>query len=340
MKHRSVLTVTVGLVIVALACALPVVVTSDYWDTVLINVLINVLLVSSLRAIWLIGHISLGHVGFMAIGAYCSALLAKEVGLSFWIAMFVAGALPAVIALIIGYPFLRVKGTYFAILTLLTAAIIRLLAYSWAGLTGGQLGLTSIPSPDPITLPFIGKTSFDSVGNYYYLVLVVVLVSLGVLYLMERSELGRRWMAIDSNDVLAESVGMNVLWLKIVVFAVGCFFAGIAGALYAHFFHILGAGSTGTFGMINGMYIVLYMVMGGKGKFYGPVVGSVVILVLAEFCRPLGEFQPMVTAGLGLFVVFFLPEGLVSVPERLMKWWRAAKSRGRIAGEGLGDSAG
>jgi branched-chain amino acid transport system permease protein len=222
-----------------------------------------------------------------------------------------------------------VKGVYFAILTLLTGQIFRLVAYSWSGLTGGQLGLTGIPPIDEFSLPFLGTVGFDSTLDYYYLYAVILVIGLGVLYLLERSELGRRWSAIEGNDVLSESVGMNVLFSKILVFSLGCFFAGIAGSMYAHYWHVLGADSGSTFGLINGMFIVLYMFVGGKRKFYGPIVGTVVVLVLAEFCRPLREYQPMITAALGLAVVFLMPDGLVSLPGRFLHWYKTAKKARR-----------
>lgn len=327
---RRLLSWVVCLIIVVLLFAFPSIMHSDYWLSVLISVCIGVLLASSLRTINLIGHLSLGHAGFMLIGAYASALLAKEVGLSFWVTLFIAGLLPAALALMIGYPFLKVKGVYFAILTLLTATTIRLIAWSvhW---TGGQLGLTDIPPPNSIKLPYVGAVEFSQGANYYYLTLLVVLVSLLIMFKVERSELGRRWAAIKSNGDLAESVGMNVIGLKIVVFTVGCFFAGIAGALYAHYWQLLGANATGTFGLLASIYVVLYMIVGGREHFLGPIVGAVVILILAEFSRPLGAYQPVVTAVLALIVVFFLPGGLVSLPSRLGIALTKMRNRGKKA---------
>ena len=181
MKTRSVLTALAWSSAILLLFFFPSMVSSDYWVTVFINIIINILLAASLRTIMLVGHISLGHVGFMAMGAYCSALLVMKAGFPFAAAFFCAGLLPATIAFMIGYPFLRVKGVYFAILTLLTGQIIRLVAYSWADLTGGQLGLIGIPA--------VG--GFESTLDYFYLYAGIVTIGLAVLSLLERSELGR-----------------------------------------------------------------------------------------------------------------------------------------------------
>lgn len=139
-----------GLMAVVLAVLLMPVILShnEYFVSVLILITINILMVSSLRMISLLREISLGHVGFSLLGAYGSALLVMKGGIPFWPALGMAGLLSAAIALILGYPFLRVKGIYFSILTLLTAETFRLVAFYWQSLTGGSLGLVGIPSPN------------------------------------------------------------------------------------------------------------------------------------------------------------------------------------------------
>ena len=135
------------IVFAGILLSMPTFLDNVYWVSVLIVVGINVLLVSSLRILGLIDHISLGHVGFMLIGGYCSALLVMKVGIPFWAALVLAGLLPGVVALILGYPFLRLKGVYFAVLTLMTAEVFRSTAWAWTSLTGGNQGLIRIPPP-------------------------------------------------------------------------------------------------------------------------------------------------------------------------------------------------
>ncbi len=145
-----------------------------YWLSILTILAVNVLLVSSLRTITLLNVMSLGQVGFALIGAYGSALLMMKAGVPFWLAVILSGLMSALVALVLGYPFMKVKGIYFAILTLLTAETLRLIAYYWASLTGGTYGLLGIPSPGSLTLPVIGAIDFTDPGNYFRMTVLVL----------------------------------------------------------------------------------------------------------------------------------------------------------------------
>lgn len=309
-------------ILVAIVLAAPLLLNNDYWVSVLILALINALLVTSFRTIWLLGNISLGHVGFSLIGAYGSALLVMELGLPFWPAIILSGLLAATVALVLGYPFLRVRGIYFALLTLLTAETLRLIVWYWRSLTGGDRGLMNIPAPSPMTIPFIGTINFDQVNSYYYLVFVIVLLSLLILYRFENSNLGFKWKAIRDSDGLAQSVGINTMWYKILNFAIACFFAGIAGALFAHYQHGLSPHITSRFGVQMSIYLLAYMVVGGQSKFSGAIIGVLFITIVSEFARPLREFQPMLIGALAILIVLFMPEGLTGLPNRLKPLYR------------------
>lgn len=309
--------------LIVLLFSVPALFQSAYWVSVFIIIGINVLLTASLRTMSIIGHFSLGHVGFTLLGAYGSALLVMRVGLSFWAAIIIAGLLSAAVALALGYPFLKVRGIYFAILTLLTAESFRLTAYYWRSLTGGCLGLVGIPPPNPIAIPGIFSITFQSVNSYYYLTLVVVLLSLFILYCLEHSSLGFKWRAIREADGLAQSVGINVVWFKILNFAIACFFAGIAGALFAHYQGGLSATASSRFGVLMSIYLVVYMVVGGTGRFAGPILGASLIAIASELARPLEEYQPMMIGALAILIVLFTPEGIVGLPNRLKLRWKS-----------------
>jgi len=329
MSRKLLINILSIVVLAAIIITLPIALSSVYWTSVLIILGINILLVSSLRTIKLLGHISLGHVGFSLIGAYGSALLVMKLGLSFWIALFLGGLMAAVIALALAYPFLKVKGIYFALLTLLTAETFRLTAWYWRSLTGGFWGLLQIPSPNPITIPVIGTITFDTVNSYYYLTAVIVSLSLLVLYRLERSHLGFKWRIIQDTDVLAQSVGINVTWYKILNFAIASFFAGIAGALFAHYQHGLSPDFTARFGVLMSIYLLVYMVVGGEAKFAGPIVGTVVLTIVSELARGLGEYQPMMIGAIAIFSVLLMPEGLIGLPNRVKLWYRKLSKQTR-----------
>jgi len=322
MNRKLLITIISIVVLAAVLITLPIALNNVYWTSILVIMGVNILLVSSLRTIKLVGHISLGHVGFSLIGAYGSALLVMKLGLSFWISILLGGLMAAVVALALAYPFLQVKGIYFALLTLLTAETFRLIAWYWPSLTGGFWGLLKIPSPNPITIPLIGTINFENISNYYYVVAVIVSLSLFVLYRLEHSHLGFKWIAIQDAEALAQSVGINVKWHKMLNFAIACFFAGLAGALFAHYQHALSPDSTARFGVLMSIYLVVYMVVGGESKFSGPVIGTVILTIISELGRALGEYQPMMIGAIAIFVMLLMPEGLIGLPKRGKLWYR------------------
>jgi branched-chain amino acid transport system permease protein len=303
----------------------PFVAGSAYWISVLILAGIQVLLASSLRTLWLLHQSSLGHVGFALIGAYGSALLALRFGLPFWVTLPLAGVMAGGVALVLGYPFMRVKGIYFVMLTLLTAETFRLAMLNWQEVTGGIMGLLNIPAPDGL-----GLVDFGDPKNYYYLTLVVVVVSLWFLHRVEHSTLGVRWRAIRDAEHLAQVVGLNSTGYKIVNFAIACFFAGIAGALFAHHQGTLSPDIAAAFGVGASLHLVLYMFIGGQARFAGPIVGAIALVFLEELARPLQEARPVVLGLIAILVALFLQDGLVSLPERLR---RLRGERGEIVPE-------
>jgi branched-chain amino acid transport system permease protein len=258
----------------------------------------------------------------MLIGAYTSALLSMRMGLPVWLTMLLGGLMAAVVALALGYPILRTKGVYFSVLTLLVAELIRLTMWFLPNLSGGGFCLPGIPPPEAINILGITIT-FEAPNTYYYLLLVVVLLSLVILYRVERS-LNLTLMSIRQSDSLAESVGINVMGYKLLAFVIGCFFAGIAGALFGHFILSLSVDTNAKFGMLTSIYVVIYMMVGGQAKFAGPIIGAIVLTLLPEVARPLKEFQPIVFGGIVILCIFFMRQGLVALPYYFSLWWRKA----------------
>jgi branched-chain amino acid transport system permease protein len=343
MNRGSLAKIGTVVVLVAVVFLLPRMLSGNqYMLTVLGLLAINILLVASLRSITLINEISLGQVGFALIGAYTHAILVMKGHFPFWPALILSGLFPAVIALMLGHPFLKVKGIYFSILTLLTAETFRLVAYYWTPLTGGTQGLVGIPSPAPVNLPFVGEVKFDTINTYYYIIMGVVLVALLIMFYLERAYISFQWRAIRDDNMLAGAVGVNVVGYKIVNFTVAAFMAGISGSLYAAFQHNLSPDTTSRFATTMSIYLLVYMVVGGTKSFIGPLIGTSVLTLLAESTRSMQAYQPMVTGAIAIVVMLFLPLGLAGVPgmiRKLVRGNRGGPGTPRVARQGSQEAA-
>ncbi len=295
-----------------------------YWITVIALLAINVLLVSSLRSITLINEISLGQVGFVVIGAYVHATLMMKGHVNFWASLIISALVAAFIALILAYPFLKVRGIYFSILTLLTAETFRLVAYYWTSMTGGSLGLTGVPGPGKVHIAG-ALVDFNKPGNYYYIAIGIVVIALLILYYLERAYISFPWRAIKDDNTLAGAVGINVIGYKMVNFVIAAFMAGLSGAVFASFQHNLSPDSTSRFGVTMSIYLLVYMVVGGKDYFVGPLLGTAVLTLLAEETRFMQEYQPMIIGAIAILVMIFMPMGLVGLPRQIKSSWRTRK---------------
>jgi branched-chain amino acid transport system permease protein len=295
---------------------IPLFVKGPYQLHILIMTGIAVILATSLRLIFNSGELSLAHGGMMAIGAYTSALLVIKMGLLSWVALVAAGAAAGLLALLVGYPFLRLHGIYFGLTTVFLAEVIRLLTEEWRSLTGGTMGIINIPTPDPIVIPGLLNIDFASKVDFYYFILVLTLVTLLILYALERSRVTLNWLSIQQAESLAESIGINTTGFKVLAFVIGSFFAGIAGGFYSQY---IGAITPSAFGFVYTVFCVVYMIVGGVRSFYGPIIGAVILTFLPELARVLKEYQPFVFAGILMLIIFFLPDGVISLPQRLRK---------------------
>ena len=271
----------------------PLFITGKYHLHVLIMVGMAIILASSLRLIFNTGLLSLGHGGMMSIGAYTSTLLVMELGFSSWAAMGLGAVAATAMALIVGFPFTRLKGMYFALVTVFFSEIIRRITEQWKDITGGTFGIYSIPGPDPIVIPGILTVDFSSKVHFYYLILIVTLLSLFVLYFIEHSRAGITWRSVRQSDSLAEAVGVNTARYKVLAFCIGSFFAGLAGAFFSQYITVI---TPTAFGFTYSVYVVVYMIVGGVNSFIGPIIGATVLVILPETTRVLDEYQPYLFA--------------------------------------------
>jgi branched-chain amino acid transport system permease protein len=306
------LTGYVGLAI--LIAFLPVIFPGKYPLHILIMMGINIVLSTSVRTINLTGQMSLAQGGMMTVGAYTTTLLVINLGLNSWVALITGGLLAAVVSCLIAFPFSRLKGIYFSMVTIFLAQMIITLTQELRGLTRGSQGIYNIPKPDAIGIPGLFSISITSATDFYYLILVFLALTLLILFAVERSRVGLTFRGIQLADSLSESVGIDTTLYKVAAFSLGGFFAGIIGGYYAQY---VSAIAPDTFGFLYAIYTVIYMVVGGSGKFIGPIIGAIVMTVLPEIARPLQQFMPFIFAFVLIVIIFFMPEGLVGLPKKL-----------------------
>ena len=285
---------------------------------VLVFLTIHVLLVSSYRLMTLTGEWSLGHVVIMGVGAYSSALYSKELGINVPISMILAACTAALIAMALSYPLFRMKGFYFLIGSFAAGEIIRLLWKRFRDPFGGPKGIKKIePMPDLD----IGIYTFDFFEpiNYYYLALVVVGLSLWVMWRIERSPVGLTFHAIHWQDKLAQSAGVDVRAYRTLAFVIASGFAGLSGALLAHY---IGTINPNSFDVEMMVFVLTWAIVGGTATFYGPIMGCVALTILNEIVlRELGfeQMRPLIYGLLMICSVLFLPKGLESVVQQFLR---------------------
>jgi len=290
-------------VIVAL---LPLFFESPYILHILILTFIYIIATVSFRTIVISGQFPLAHAAFMGIGAYLAAMAAKWLGMSPWITIPLSALITAGIGMLIGYPFSRLRSLYYAMGSLFFGMGIIQVIYAGGSWTGGYSGLTGIPA----LLPGVG-----SKVPYYYFFLGLALVSIIALYRIEFSRIGTNLKAIAQSHVVASSVGINEGGYRILAVGVGCFFVGLAGASYAHYNMVL---SCSSFNFMATLWLVMYVLIGGVSSFAGPIVGTIILIIIPEYFRDLKMYSPFVNAVILGIVVYLMPQGLVGLP-RLVK---------------------
>ena len=291
---------------------------------------INVLLVSSYRLLTLTGEWSLGHVVMMGIGAYASALLAKRLGVPVPLSMLAGACIAAATAALLSFPLFRMKGFYFLIGSFAAGEIIRLIWKRFTEPFGGPKGLKRIDAFPDIDAGVLSIDFYEPV-NYYFLALIIVSASLFILYRIERSRIGLTFHAIHWQDRLAESVGVDTFRYRTLAFVIAAFFAGVAGALYAHY---VGAVNPTRFGVDQMVYVLVWAIVGGTTTFHGPILGVVVLTVINEIVlREIGleTARPLIYGVILILSVLYLPGGLESLGPRLRARLRR-RARGAAAG--------
>ncbi|HEX4827122.1 MAG TPA: high-affinity branched-chain amino acid ABC transporter permease LivM, partial [Xanthobacteraceae bacterium] len=262
-----------------------------------VQILIYVMLGWGLNiVVGLAGLLDLGYVAFYAVGAYSYALLANTFGLSFWILLPVAGCLAAFWGILLGFPVLRLRGDYLAIVTLAFGEIIRLILINWVPVTNGYAGISGVPRPTFFGIPFNASDEgfaarfgleFSPIYRtifLYYLILALALITAAMTVRLRRLPIGRAWEALREDEIACRSLGINTTNTKLTAFAMGAMFAGFAGSFFAA---RQGFISPESFTFMESAVIVAIVVLGGMGSLIGVVIAAVIMIGGTEIMREL-----------------------------------------------------
>jgi branched-chain amino acid transport system permease protein len=269
----------------------------------------------------LAGLLDLGYVAFYAVGAYSYALIAQNFGLSFWACLPLAGILAAFAGLLLGFPVLRLRGDYLAIVTLGFGEIIRLILLNWQEVTGGPNGISAIPRPSFFGLPFTAADNgfaatfglhyspTHRVVFLYYLILALALLTSWVTLRLRRLPIGRAWEALREDEIACRALGINTTTTKLTAFAMGAMFGGFAGALFATRQGFISPESF-TFG--ESAFVLAIVVLGGMGSQIGVALAATVMLGAFELLREFEQYRMLVFGAAMVAVMIYRPRGLVS----------------------------
>ena len=306
--------VWLGLIVIMLL--LPLFFESPYTLHILILTFIYIIVAASFRTIAISGQFPLAHAAFMGIGAYVAGMASRWLGWPPWLTMPLGALASAGIGILIGYPFARLRALYYALGSLFFGIAIMyiVIAIKW---TGGWTGLYGI---QPL---FTGSKI-----PYYYFFVGLTVFSLLALYRFEFSRIGTNLKAIAQSYLVASSVGINEAFYRTLAVSVGCFFAGLGGAAYAHYTLCL---SFYNFSLMITLWLVMYVLIGGIGSFAGPVIGTALLVIIPEVFRDLKVYVPFLSAGMLIIVIYLMPQGLAGLPQMIRSWYIKRRKEKRIA---------
>jgi len=310
------------LVVAAIAIGLmPMIFTDSYWRTNLIVCAINVMLAIGLDFILgYAGQLNLGQSAFYGIGAYVSTLLIMKLGVPFWIAFGCGVLLSGIAGMLLSLFAVRLRGHYLAIASLGFAVITYQILVNWISLTQGPLGIYAIPPPPALQLPGLPIIDFKNLDNLFYLTAGFAFLAYLLLDQLVRSPIGETLTAIREDEVSAASLGINCQAWKVFAFAVGSSIAGAAGCFYASFVGTLVPDAV----FITESFTILAMVIvGGMGTLIGPVWGAILLTVLPELLRGVGDMRLIIYGVAVTLVVLFMPGGIVQAARFIAAYFRS-----------------
>ncbi len=318
-RHRPPQKLLVGLLALGVA-GLPWI-ADNYGLDIAINVLIYVSLGLGLNiVVGLAGLLDLGYIAFYAVGAYTYALLNTNFGVPFWLALPAGSVISASVGAFIGYPTLKMRGDYLAIVTLGFGEIIRIVLNNWDSLTSGPNGILGIKAPG-LFYPVVQNGSLEFAHLYlknlvwlYYLILAIALVIMLAVHRLNHSRIGRAWMAVREDETAAELTGIHTTRMKLYAYMLGAIFAGFAGAFFAAKVRYVNPSS---FIFLESALVLCIVVLGGMGSIPGIVIGAVAIIVLPEWFRGLALYRMAAFGGAMTAMMVFRPEGLLPAKRKV-----------------------
>jgi len=305
--------------VLAALLVFPLLVRSEYLLRIAVLAGIYIILTSSLNITnGYTGLFSFGHAAFYGIGAYTAAILATRFGLSFWFTLPLAGIVAGAFGAAIALPTLRLTGIFLALVTIGFQEITYLVILNWIGLTRGPMGIPGIPPPAIWGTPLAGNR------GYYYLVLALDVFVLFLLSRIVTSRVGRAFVSIREDELAAQASGVATFRYKVLSFIIATFFAGVAGAFFAHHARFVSADS---FRLDETFAILTMLIVGGMGSLLGPVIGAVFLVVLPEASRFLAEYRGVVYGLILIAVILFRPEGIAGVPGIIQTWGALSRAQ-------------
>ncbi len=288
---------------------------SMYQTSIVISALVYVMLGLGLNiVVGLAGLLDLGYVAFYAVGAYSYALLNLHFGLSFWVVLPISALLGTLFGTLLGYPVLRLRGDYLAIVTLGFGEIIRIVLENWDDFSNGPRGISNIPAPS-----FFGHqfNQHDSVIYIYFIVIGLVLLTIFFVSRLENSRIGRAWIALRDDEIACQAMGIDKFKTKLTAFALGATWAALGGVVFAAKTSYINPMS---FTIWESITILCVVVIGGMGSAIGVIAGALVLILLPEYLRAVAEYRMLVFGALQVIVMVFKPEGLIRSVRKIYKF--------------------
>lgn len=293
-----------------LALAMPFI-SSTYQVNILTSALIYVILGLGLNiVVGLGGLLVLGYAAFFAVGAYAYGLLHQHFGVGFWPALPLGALFAAFFGLLLGFPVLRLRGDYLAIVTLGFGEIVRLLLENWNDLSNGPSGISGIPRPD---FPGLTLDVSQSAVAIYYLVLVLVVLTIVMVSRLKESRIGRALQALREDEIACQAMGIDRTRTKLMAFGLGAMWAGMAGVVFAAKTTFI---NPACFTFMESAIILAVVVLGGMGSIVGVVLAALVLILLPEYLRAFAQYRMLIFGATMVLMMIFRPQGLVSDTRR------------------------